>query len=348
MSGQTGLAQLAQALGTAFDSAAAPWAKRGRQTLGGDGGWRGKLAGAQRMADARMATSEDGDTGADSSPPTGSTSFMPELGVFLNGTVSFSDREASLGLSGFEATTFGLSSGVDRRFGGKVVAGAGLGYTRDGTDFRDGGKSTSNAVYGVLYSTFVPLREAYIDAVLSVGWIGYDIDRAALPGLFANGKTNGAQLFGGVTGGYNFPLRATTLTPYFRLNGGSTWIGEYTETGAGAANRVWADNTIWSLSTVLAVRVDHAFSTPIGVVIPYVRGEYEHEFGDAPTSNVRPLTGLFGTPIAGSIDRNFFNFGAGVSTAFPRAWAGFVDYEGLFGADRLKRHTLTAGVRKEF
>ena len=34
----------------------------------------------------------------------------------------------------------------------------------------------------------------------------------------------------------------------------------------------------------IGLRVDHAISTDLGVLVPYVRGEYEHEFGDAATN----------------------------------------------------------------
>jgi len=351
MNGSTGLAQIAQALGMAFDSPGATWARRGRTELAGDGAWRGRSQ--EWTSPPRRGTAAsyaDESAGGGGSSDSGGIALIPEYGVFLNGTVALSEQSPTLLQGGFDATTFGFSSGIDRRIGDSLVAGAGLGYTRDDTDFNVGGASKSNAVYGVLYGTATPWKEAYVDGVLSVGWIGFDVDRLVAPDVVASGETNGAQIWGGLTGGWNFPFGATTVSPYARLNGGSTWVQDYAESGAGAANLAYADSTIWSLSTVLALRADHAISTSAGVVLPYVRAEYEHEFGDAPSNDVRPLNGSFGTgPISViALDRNFFNVGGGVSMVFPRSWSGFVDYEGLFGADNLTRHTVTGGVRKEF
>jgi uncharacterized protein YhjY with autotransporter beta-barrel domain len=362
MSGSSGYAQLAKALGTAFDSQAAHWSDRGRREFASSQDWwkgpdrlaplASSAAGASQNISASTAVADGvAATGEAKEPRRIGSTLLTDIGVFLNGTVSFSERSASFLDPGFDAITFGLSSGVDRRFGEKITAGAGLGYARDSTDFNNTGESTSNAVYAVFYGTATPVAGAYVDAILSVGWIGYEIDRPLAPLVFARGETDGAQLWGGVTGGYNFTYKAATLSPYFRLNGGSTWLGGYTEKNVGVAGLVYGDNTIWSLSTVLALRLDYAFGTALGVVVPYARFEYEHEFGDAPSNDVRPLAGPIGVPTTFSslgLDRNFFNVGGGVSMSLPKAWAGFLDYDGLFGADNLTRHTLTAGIRKEF
>ncbi len=351
--GEAGLASLTRALGTAFDAAEFN-PGRGRYAFAGEGlGLDVMQAPASRQAaDPRdpedVEDPPDPDLAA-SADPTDPSRLPTRWGAFFNGNLMFSDRSSTSLQSGFDATTMNLSLGADYRFSDSVVAGIGAGYTRDTTDFNGGSEGMSNAYNGALYAWTTPLENVWANAIIGAGGIDFDIDRRTNNGATAKGKTDGVQLWGGLTGSYDVEIEAATLSPYARLNGSSTWLASYSETGAGIENLTYGSRTIWSLSTVLGLRGDYRFGTEFGVIIPYLRAEWEHEFGDAPGNNIRPVGGSTGLRIATpGLDRNVFNLGGGLNMVLPGAWSAFLDYEGLVGANNFTRHSITVGARKEF
>jgi outer membrane autotransporter protein len=85
---------------------------------------------------------------------------------------------------------------------------------------------------------------------------------------------------------------------------------------------------------------------------PQVSVEYVHEF----KNNNEPVTGRFVNDISGTTftlltdppDRNYFNFGAGLTAVLTDTTTGFVRYQGLFGYEDLDVHAFEVGVRLSF
>ena len=340
LQGASGMAQLAMGLGRYFDDSAEASA-RGRRRLGGSlqQGLPGWLEVGPEPRAFAMASGDEGGSGADSGSELGGSGWS----LFANGNVTLAERDTVAGQAGSKTTAFGATLGADRRFQNRAVLGFGAGYTRDNTEFKaGGGDASANAAYLMGYGSGAIGPGGYIDGMLSFGWIGYDSSRRLGA---VTGSTNGAQVWGGLTGGWDFNIWKVTLGPYLRLNGGSAWLAPYEESGPGAL--AFDLNTIWNLSIVAGGRGDIPFSTPIGVFVPYARIEYVHEFGAEPSNRIGFVSGGGGALISSSLDRDFLNAGAGVSAVLPRGWSLFADWDGLFGANDLSRNSITFGVRLE-
>lgn len=347
--GQTGLGKLASGLAKRFGGTQYASADRDRFGFSNQHAWYDAI---DPGAPSGLEAEDENQFSGDQTAQAGDEMLLSSRwGTFVNGNVIIGDRDSSSRSIGFDDITAGVSAGVDYRVLPNLVAGVGAGYSHTDTDFDGGGDSNTNAYYGVLYATADPVENVYVDAVASLGGIDFDTDRRTASGATAESDTDGVQFWGGVTGGYTFVRDAASFGPYVRVNGAVTWIDDFSESGAGVENLLYDDQTVESFSTVLGGRADYAISTEFGVVVPYLRAEYEHEFADSASTDVRFATDPSGTKFRVSgvdVDRDFFNLGGGVSAVFAGSWSAFLDYDGLVGAEDLTRHSITFGVRKEF
>jgi outer membrane autotransporter protein len=111
------------------------------------------------------------------------------------------------------------------------------------------------------------------------------------------------------------------------------------------------DQDVESLTTALGGQVSYAISTGVGVLLPQVRFEWEHEFLNASrTLTARFINDPQRAPIrfvTDGPDRDFFNIGIGLSATFRGGVAAFVQYDTVLGLEDVTRHTVVLGVRKE-
>jgi uncharacterized protein with beta-barrel porin domain len=285
------------------------------------------------------------------------------LGGFVNGVGSFGRRSETSREAAFDFHTIGVTAGADYRFTDNLVAGLAFSYLRTDAEILAPVGDVDTRSYGLsLYGTYYagPL---YVDGLAGFTWHDYDTTRrivyAPAPGApgeavdrTATGDTDGRQFTINVGTGYDVRLGAATLTPYGRVEYLRLTVDEYTERGALGLDLAIEDQTAESLLTVLGARLAHAFGTPIGVVVPQVRGEWRHEFLNnsqlirAKFAN-DPFNVVFTIP-TDRPDRDYFAVGAGVSSVFRKGIAAFLDYETLLGLRNVVNHSFTAGVRLEF
>src|SRR4029450_5082169 len=157
--------------------------------------------------------------------------------------------------------------------------------------------------------------------------------------------------------GYDFRQGALTFGPLARLQYFKLKIDGYqekltnTQPGFGWALALDSQD-VESLTTVLGGRASYAISTGLGVLLPQVRLEWEHEF----KNDSRILTAQFlndpqRQPIrftTDSPDRNYANIGVTLSATFRGGIAAFIDYETVLGLANVSRHDITLGIRGEF
>ncbi len=274
--------------------------------------------------------------------------------------------------------------GADYRFTDQLIFGLAVNYQKTDADIDHNAGDTDVDGYGVsLYGTFY-YGQFYINGIGTIGWSDYDTTRKvnyvvekALNDPTGPGNTTVNQKFDGDTDadeygfsfgtGYDFFHKGFNFGPYGRLNYYKIEIDNYTEDlsnsndnpGFGLALKI-DDLDIKSLSTNLGARADYAFTTGIGVLTPYVRFDWQHEF-ENDTSAIRGSfkNGGQGTlPGAGSAnniliplddpDRDFFNLSVGVASVFPHGISAFLDYLTVLGLDDITLHQFVGGVRFEF
>jgi outer membrane autotransporter protein len=286
------------------------------------------------------------------------------LGAFVNGEISFEDKDTTDRESGFELSTLGLTAGIDYRFTNNLVAGIALGYSNSETDLNaDGGNIDSDSYSLTLYGTFYQSNEFYIDGSYSYGRNSYDSERNIIYQVVtpinqtAISSNDSNQHVLGLGAGYNFNRQALTFTPNARLDYVKTDIDgfseEFNNKDAGASLGMEIDSQkLQSLTLTLGVQADYVISQSWGILIPHANLDYVHEFKD----DVRQLTGRFLQDnsresfsfSSDAPDRDYFNLGLGISAQFSQGRAAFIRYEGTLGLRDVDRHAIMAGVRLEF
>ena len=199
---------------------------------------------------------------------------------WIEGVASFGTRDASGGFASSEFSSNGISIGVDQRINDQLAWGMGLGYGRDKTTIgTDGSLNRARGYSLAVYGSYQVSPNTYLDGLLGVGVLDFDSTRFVAPaGAFAVAERNGTQVFGSLTGGYEFRDRNMLISPYGRFDFASSRLGSGSETGAGAFALTYFGQTTTSVQGALGVRAESAHATSFGYAIPRVRAELRHEF----------------------------------------------------------------------
>jgi outer membrane lipase/esterase len=278
------------------------------------------------------------------------------LGFFINGSGSFGDRDSTVSELGFDFSTKGISTGIDYRISDELVFGGALGYVSTGMDFENTRgdqdiKGYSLSAYGSWYQS----ENLYIDGILSYGTNNFDMTRQIKFGttdVSTQGDTDGTEYALSIGGAYEINQGALNLGPFARINYINAEIDAFQEYSTSGVELGYDKQNVESLATMIGVQASYAVSTKFGVVMPYTRLEWAHEF-KYDSHNITahflndPASGRFsiGTD---DPDRNFFNLGLGVSAVFTQGRTGFVYYEKVLGRDNLNNNSMVAGIRFEF
>jgi uncharacterized protein YhjY with autotransporter beta-barrel domain len=309
------------------------------------------------------------------------------LGLFVNGLFSVGDKDPTNNEDGFDFHTYGVIAGVDYRFTPKLVLGGAFIYQSIDNDLDNtttllnniptsvNGGSADTRSYGFsLYGTYYVLEQFYVDGLLGFGWNNYSLDRAIIYGLgttasgtgpggttppvnqLAQAEPDGHQFSFNVGAGYDFRQGALAFGPLIRLQYLKLNIDGYQEkinnTNPGFGWALAQDSQdVESLTMVLGGRAAYAISTGLGVLLPQVRIEWEHEF----KNDSRILTAQFlndpqRQPIrftTDNPDRNYVNIGVALSATFRGGISAFIDYTTVVGLSNISRHDITLGIRGE-
>jgi outer membrane autotransporter protein len=298
-------------------------------------------------------------------------SLFERLGIFMNGTFNFGDKDTTSREAGFDFDTYGVTGGVDYRFTDNLVLGLAFGYNTTDSDFAAArGKMDADTYTFSAFGTYY-LGALYIDGIFSYGWNSFDSTRNisySIPTIpdplsittvsqTARSETDGTQYAFSLSTGYDFSVRGFTVGPYGRLNYLKADIDAFqeridnTNAGFGLALAIGAQD-VESLTGVLGGQASYALSTGFGVLVPQMRFEWEHEFlNDRRTVGTRFINDPANTPVllqTDNPDRDYFNLGAGLSAVFQRNVSAFVYYETVLALRDVTAHKIAAGLRLAF
>lgn len=289
-----------------------------------------------------------------------------KLGIFVNGSYNFGDRDQSTTQNGFDFNIFDVTGGVDYRFTNNFVLGVAFTYVRTDIDLDlSAGSLDTNAYYGSVYGSLYIFDNFYIDGLANFGWIDYNSERninftvdGTTVNQTANGDTNGFYYAFSANAGYDFHVGGLTFGPLGRFNYSQANIDGFQETiegggpGIGLALDV-DDQEAKSLTTALGGQVSYAISTGLGVFLPQVLFEWVHEFEDTDDTSATFVAGS-GLGINPTInvqgedpDRDTFNLGGGISAVFPHGISAFVYYESILGWEDVTSYYISGGIRFE-
>jgi uncharacterized protein YhjY with autotransporter beta-barrel domain len=300
------------------------------------------------------------------------------LSVYYNeaydyGTKSPTDMEDAFSFDGRQHTL-----GADYRFSRQFIAGAMLGYSTNTVDFNsdlsvvDGGIRASG-YSGLLYGMFES-QNYYVS--LSGGYqrLTYDITRRityasfnpAVSGVNTTALSNTASnsLVGSLNVGYNLHRGSWALEPFAIAAYKDIRVDPFQEgayqttnpnipTGNGVAI---SPQTIRSFVLSAGLKVQYIWSTRLGVIVPYLDGQYNNELGDksrlytatyiVSNADVGPLPAfVFATDPAPS---HYFTVAGGFSVVLPHGIQGFVQYGRLLDYTNYADTIISGGVRIEF
>jgi len=278
-------------------------------------------------------------------------------GVFVNGNISFGDKDASTNTLALDFKTKGLTAGADYRFTDELIAGGAIGFARSDTDFDASRGSIDMSGYSLsAYSTYYHSETTYFDAIASYGRNSFD-NRRRLTAFGtvlseASGSTDGNQFTLSLGGGYDFNRASMQLSSFARINYVNADIDGYSEDTLTGLELSYGDQNVESLATQFGGQVSYAISTSSGVFIPQARFEWVHEFKDDTRAiNAQFLYDPSDTGFqfkTDNPDRNYFNLGLGVSATFAEGKSGFIFYEATLGQENVEQHSISAGVRIDF
>jgi outer membrane autotransporter protein len=284
-------------------------------------------------------------------------------GAFINGNVNFGEKDGTDRETGFDFDTTGITLGLDYRFNSQFIAGGALGFSRYDSDYDEAsGNLEMDAVSLSAYGTYFQDGNIYVDGLIQLGSNSYDtkrrINAAGAPDQFGEGDTDGMEYAFNISAGYEYRHDAMILSPYARLSYTRAEIDAYTEkasnpttTGFGSVLYI-DDQEVDSTVLVLGGNASYTISTTNAVLIPQLRFEWEHEFeDDSRYINARfvydPTSTVF-TIETDEVDRDYFNFGIGLSAVFAQGRTGYLFYETRLGQNDVSLHMINAGIRIEF
>lgn len=300
---------------------------------------------------------------ADEEPEVGgSGDLVSPWGFFINGTYSRGDQTTDPRVRKIRTDfdNIGLTAGVDYRLSARTVLGAALGFSRFDSDLGLDGENRSRSITFTGYGTHSFTDRFYADARLSFGTTSFDsvrnirfnfenfsIDRTAV------GDTDARQIAFSTGMGYNFQKAAWSITPNANFRYLRSRIDGYTETGAGANNVAYSDQTVTSLQYTLGVQVSRAISMSNGVFVPQFDLGYSYESRNADFALTARLLGANANSPAFTVraddpDKGYGNVGVGFVYVAANGRQAYLNYRRLFANDSVSRDTINLGARFEF
>ena len=279
----------------------------------------------------------------------------PKVGLFLNVRGGFGDFRGSDEETPFDFRNIGATAGADYRFSENLVGGLAFGYENTQADYDGNRGDLDRNAYA--FSAFGSFMEGGFFADGLVGYAYNDIDlsrniRYADIRRTADGNTHSSEFAATGATGYLWSQDALSFGPSLRLDYRRASVAPYSESGAFGLNLDVDRQVIDSLRTTLGGSLQYAISTGFGVVSPYARAGWVHEFLDDSRLIIAKYSAdPTGTPLSvvtSDPDRDWLEAGVGVSTTFQGGWSGFLDYTGAFLNDLFREHQFTIGFRKEF
>lgn len=286
----------------------------------------------------------------------GEDSGFDKWGAFAVARYTESDREQTIRENGYDSELRGLTLGIDYRLSDSLVAGLALGVETDEVDFDSGaGTLDTESWAATVYANYIPVDNTYFDVYLGFAKLDYETRRATAIGTSlsgtAKGDTNGDQILAGVAAGYTWISGAWSLTPYLGIDYSKTDIDGYTETDDLNLALSYNSQRIKSVTSQLGITANYTTSMPWGVLIPYGRLEWAHEYKDDSRripSSLALDSGSVVTVQTDNPDRDYLRLAIGAQAVMTHGVQAFIEYERLESHDYLDTWTVTGSLRVEF
>jgi uncharacterized protein YhjY with autotransporter beta-barrel domain len=298
-------------------------------------------------------------------------------GGFVNDAYGWGYRQPSVLEDAFAFDSKDATVGVDYRVNRRLVLGISGSYTNQRAQFDParsvaGGGFDTNGFGGLLYGLY-EWEGPYIS--FSVGYqrsnldenrlITYPSFNIAVPStnVTAYGSTHTNSLLANFSAGWSFPYRAFTAEPYISADYRHVDLEGFRESSSynsgpeegqpAGFNFDYAGQQYRVLDTSVGLRLQYAFRLPIGVIVPFVRAEYHHNFAAnaytvAAAYNAIASYGYqFNLP-TDPTDTHFEELAGGFSVVLTHGIQGFVQFQTTTDLEYVTSRMVSGGIRAEF
>ncbi|MES9939051.1 MAG: choice-of-anchor D domain-containing protein [Candidatus Thiodiazotropha sp. 6PLUC7] len=289
------------------------------------------------------------------------------LGVFITGDISTGSRDETDLEAGLDFDTYGITMGVDYRITNNFILGGAFGYVDTNTELEKNVAEIDTQGYSLnLYGTYYAEQNYFLDFSLGYGANNFDQSRNIvyqLDGLADVNQNLSADYDGDmfslfIGSGYDFNRGGWTFGPRADLEYIKSDVDGFTEEasdpmadGGGWATRIDDTDQTW-LTLKLGGRVSYTQSTDWGVMIPYARLDWLHEFeDDSQVISAHFVSDPNGQAIqieTDDPDRDYLRLRIGTSAQFKNGMVGFIDYGTILAHSDWTSHTISVGFRTEF
>jgi outer membrane autotransporter protein len=293
--------------------------------------------------------------------------LQSRLGMFITGDISTGSRDETDLEAGLDFDTYGITLGVDYRITDQFILGSAFGIINTNTELQDDLAEIDTQGYSLsLYGTFYAEQNTFVDFSIGYGSNNFDQDRRIsyqLAGLANVNQKFSADYDGDmfsifIGSGYDFNRGPWTYGPRGDLEYIKSDVDGFTEEasdpdadGGGWASQVEATDQTW-LTLKLGGRLAYTHSADWGVLIPYTRLDWLHEFQD----DSQIIDAHFASDPGGQTiliesddpDRDYLRLRIGTSAQFKNGMVGFVDYSTILAHSDWSTHTISLGFRTEF
>ncbi len=290
--------------------------------------------------------------------------------AFANGSYSAGSKAPTTFEDAFNYNDTEYTAGSDLRLNSHVVVGLLAGSTVKNVNFNSSESIVDGGIRGDGYSAIVYTQiegdAAYVNASLGFQHLNLDTRRAiTYPSLnplipsvnqTSTSSTSASSWIGAIGTGYTFHWRGFSAEPYLNGQYVNTEIAAFTEHGGGGFDTNVGSQSIPSLTSALGLKFSQAFLPPFGVFVPYVYGEFRHEFMEN-SYHILSVYAATGQSLSSSADfdlptdappRNYYTAGAGLTIVLKGGLQGFLQFVRVLDFTNYSEYVASGGVRYEF
>lgn len=319
-----------------------------------------------RLSYYSSGTMQGGAAGADGGNAFPSSSW----GAFANGSYSAGSKAPTTFEDAFDYNDTEYSAGADVRLNAHTVVGLLAQHTIKHVNFNSSESIVNGGIKGQGYGALAYVQwegdAFYVNGSLGIQHLSLDTRRSiTYPSLnplipsvneTSTSSTTATSWIGTVGTGYTFHWRGFSAEPYVNGQYVHTEIADFTEHDGNGFDFDVGSQGIPSLTAAVGLKLQQAFLPPFGVIVPYIYGEYRHEF----QQNSRAVDSQYadsGLAVgAGSgfnlptdaPTRNYYAAGGGLTVVLKHGLQGFVQYVKIFNLANYSDYVASGGIRYEF
>jgi uncharacterized protein with beta-barrel porin domain len=318
-----------------------------------------------RLSYYSSGTMQGGAAGAD-----GSAFPSSSWGAFANGSYSAGSKAATTFEDAFNYNDTEYSAGADLRLNAHTVVGLLAEHTIKHVNFNSSESIVDGGIQGQGYGVLLYVQwegdAAYVNGSVGIQHLSLDTRRSiTYPSLnpqipsvdeTSTSSTTANSWIGTVGTGYPFHWGGFSVEPYVNGQYVHTEIADFTEHDGNGFDIAVGSQAIPSLTAALGLKLQQAFLPPFGVIVPYIYGEYRHEFMqnsrtvDSQYADAGLAVGAgsgFNLP-TDAPTRNYYAAGAGLTLVLKHGLQGFVQYVKIFDLANYSDYVASGGIRYEF